>query len=213
MYSRLDLLNFAFRISNSCSKPLKFCKAPLGLFRNCISAPLPALVLTQAPGLDVDVILRCLWIQLPLGSAVPQPCPTSSASSQRERRGEREGGRERKEREELGGGKRGRKRARTEFATLYIFRGSPPAPVGQSPDTSFWKVPRPQLLLCQHPLPLTCAGWPWPAPHLFVENLLALRIIHTGCPAAVGQALPVAIVWEENKTQVRRDICLFTHLG
>lgn len=209
MYSRLDLLNFAFRISNSCSKPLKFCKAPLGLFRNCISAPLPALVLTQAPGLDVDVILRCLWIQLPLGSHIQCKQPKMGV-----RGGERGkvGGRGRNGKR-CGEGKRGRKRARTEFATLYICRGSPPAPVGQSPDTSFWKVPRPQLLLCQHPLPPTCAGWPWPAPHLFVENLLALRIIHTGCPAAVGQTLPVAIVWEENKTQVRRDICLFTHLG
>lgn len=83
----------------------------------------------------------------------------------------------------------------------------------QSPSNSFWKVPR------KFPTGHVAGTWPVlvaPSllirmvayPHLIIENLLALGVIHSGCPAAVGQALPVAIVWEKKKTHDRRAICL-----
>lgn len=36
-------------------------------------------------------------------------------------------------------------------------------------------------------------------PHLPTEDLLALRVVHAGGPAAIGQALPVAVVWKKER--------------
>lgn len=36
-------------------------------------------------------------------------------------------------------------------------------------------------------------------PHLPTEDLLALGVVHAGGPAAIGQALPVAIVWKKER--------------
>lgn len=36
-------------------------------------------------------------------------------------------------------------------------------------------------------------------PHLPTEDLLALGVVHSGGPAAIGQALPVAIVWKKER--------------
>lgn len=48
-------------------------------------------------------------------------------------------------------------------------------------------------------------GEPGLEPHLLAEDLMALGVVHTGGPGAIGQALPVAVVWEK-KRELERPV-------
>lgn len=133
------------------------CKASLGLFKTASSPHF------QLSTLDLDVTLRrqyssryCLiWLQ-----PSPVPPPVQAAKDEYERKGEREmRGRER--------GKEGRRGREEEKRRNQASSGSSPAYLEQSPNSSLWKVPRPQQAMWQAAswlalVALTCpSGW-WP---------------------------------------------------